>query len=176
MLTIGIHFPTLPFLDQSIRQIWTLKLPFLSLIADIVVDIATEANDNLVEVENLKEKLRELETKLQDQEIKSQDQKSQLESLKIKSENQNSQLQSQQTQIKSQQTQMKLLNWLSIKWQNPTFKVNFPRQNTCESFWFFFILISRSTMSNKSKNTLIDLILHPSLEILTTHNAILPDH
>ena len=42
------------------------------LIAAIVVDITSEANDNSVEVKNLKEKLRELETKLQDQEIKTQ--------------------------------------------------------------------------------------------------------
>ena len=66
-----------------------LTLTFLLLIAEIVVDIASEANDNSVEVENLKEKLRELETK-------SQNQKSQLESLEIKSKNQSSQIQSQQ--------------------------------------------------------------------------------
>ena len=50
-----------------------LKLPFLFLIADTVVDIASEDNDNSNEVEKLKEKLREVETKLKDQEIKSQD-------------------------------------------------------------------------------------------------------
>ena len=84
-----------------------IEIALLFLIADIVVDITSEANDNSVEVENLKEKLRELETKQQDQEIKSKDQKSQLQSLEVKLKSKNSQLKDYEGEMKAQQIQLK---------------------------------------------------------------------
>jgi len=90
--------------------------------SDIVVDIASEANENSVEVENLKEKLRELETKLHSQEIKSQDQNSQIQNQQTQIQSQQSQLDNQQSELQKQNSQLQSkesqLISLEIKSQN----------------------------------------------------------